>query len=161
MVRPPRLGGNKKTGLWATRTMFRPNPLGLSVVKLEDIIYIDQQPRLQISGMDIVDKTPVVDIKPYLGYSDAIADSVCGVYSTAPQALLQVVFDEKVVATSAEITKEYPEFSQLLTETIALQPKPAYQQEQGREYATILYRWNICWRIDDSIATVMAIEEVK
>lgn len=92
-VRPPRLGGNQKIGVFASRSMYRPSALGLSVVKLESIEVCDGRVLLIISGADMIDGTPIIDIKPYVAYSDALSDAKSGFAPTAPD-LLEIIITE-------------------------------------------------------------------
>lgn len=94
-VRPPRLGGNQKIGVFASRSMYRPSALGLSVVKLESIEVCDGRVLLIISGADMIDGTPIIDIKPYVAYSDALSDAKSGFAPTAPD-LLEIIITESV-----------------------------------------------------------------
>lgn len=84
LVRPPRLGGNQKVGVLATRSTFRPNPIGMSVVKLDDVLCENNEIKLAISGLDLLDNTPILDIKPYIPYADAI-DTAMGGYADENQ----------------------------------------------------------------------------
>ena len=121
MVRPPRLGGNKKLGVFATRSPFRPNPLGLSAVRLNSIHIEDDKVALSISGGDFVNGTPVYDIKPYLPYSDCIADATHSF--EAPERKIKVLFSQDVQKNS-ELT---PKLRQALEEILCLDVGPAYK----------------------------------
>ncbi|MGB5466201.1 MAG: tRNA (N6-threonylcarbamoyladenosine(37)-N6)-methyltransferase TrmO, partial [Sedimenticolaceae bacterium] len=101
-VRPPRLGGNREVGVWASRSPFRPNFLGLSAVRLLQVV-IQPEPLLRVSGLDLLDGTPVFDIKPYLPYADAIADAEGGFAPGAPEARWPVVFDAQAEADLARV----------------------------------------------------------
>ena len=96
-VRPPRLGGNQKVGVFASRSMYRPSALGLSVVKLESIEIVEGRVLLIISGADMIDGTPIIDIKPYVAYSDALSDAKSGFAPTVPD-LLEVIITESAYA---------------------------------------------------------------
>ena len=95
LVKAPRLGGNKKTGVFATRSTFRPNPIGMSAVKLEGIVKVNQQWRIMISGLDLLDQTPILDIKPYIPYSDSINNASSIMATSAPSAELNISFSEQ------------------------------------------------------------------
>jgi tRNA-Thr(GGU) m(6)t(6)A37 methyltransferase TsaA len=146
-VRPPRLGGNEKVGVFASRSNFRPNPIGWSVVKLGKI----DGSEIELLGGDFVDGTPVLDIKPYLRYSDAIADARCGYASQAPEATLNVVFDVEVESESLQ---------QLVSETLAFDVRPAYRKSENnsRIYGAIISGVNVRWRIDGDTARVVELE---
>ena len=93
-IRPPRLGGNQKIGVFASRSMYRPSSLGLSVVKLKSIEIIDGRALLIISGADMIDSTPIIDIKPYVAYSDAHTEAVSGFAPTEPELAIVIISDE-------------------------------------------------------------------
>lgn len=151
LVRPPRLGGNKKTGVFATRSTFRPNPIGLSVVKLDDIKVINQNVILYISGMDLLDQTPIVDIKPYIPYSDSYPDAIAGYAQSEPETSLSVLFSAKAKQSLAEIKNEYPDLTLLITQVLSQDPRPAYKKNKPDEkvYGMKLYDFNIQWKIND------------
>lgn len=152
LVRPPRLGGNKKVGVLATRSTFRPNPIGLSVVKLDEIEVIDQDVILHISGMDLLDQTPIVDIKPYVPYSDSIPSASAGFVQTQPQINLSVKFSKQAQLALTGLEKEYPELSLLIEQVLAQDPRPAYKKNKTDEkvYGMSLYKLNIQWKMLDS-----------
>ncbi len=151
-VRPPRLGGNRRLGVFATRSPFRPNHLGLSVVRLHGIDSRGgRQVRLRISGVDMLDGTPVVDIKPYLPYADAVTEARGGFAGAAPEPRLKV----RLVPELESRLRAMPEGAELahaIRALIALDPRPAYAagEDHGREYGMALYRWNIRWRVEDA-----------
>ena len=93
-VRPPRLGGNRRLGVFATRSGFRPNPIGLSVVRLEGIRRYKNKLLLDLSGVDLLDRTPVLDIKPYLPYVDSVPDAIGGFADRRPASAVTVVFSD-------------------------------------------------------------------
>ena len=129
LVRPPRLGGNRRVGVFASRAPFRPNPLGLSAVKLEAI----EGSRLLVSGVDLMDGTPLLDIKPYVPYSDCIPQATQGFARGAPEARLQVSFSP--TAESQLLQHEHAEeLRRLIVELLQIDPRPAYKQRQDGEY---------------------------
>ena len=145
-VRPPRLGGNKKTGVFATRSTHRPNPVGLSVVKYDGV----RNGRIQISGIDLLDQTPVLDIKPYIPYADSITDAV---NTMAPEPPLQteVRFSAKAMESAAhhEQRTGHPVIS-LIHQMLAQDPKPAYQTPSPeRVYGVSIWDMNVTWRYPD------------
>lgn len=146
-VRPPRLGGNKRLGVFATRSNFRPNPLGLSVVKLEAVHDSKQGLSLEVSGIDLIDGTPVLDIKPYVPYADAIADATNVLAPDAPVGLLQVHFSAEVVRLLSVID-ETGALRGLIEGLLELDPRPAYKQGEDRgEYGFRLMGYNVRWRM--------------
>ena len=143
LVRPPRLGGNKKVGVFASRSTFRPNAIGMSLVSLKCIehIRVNNEPcnRLTVSGLDLVDGTPILDIKPYLPYVEAIPDAQAGYASEAPAVELEIQF-------SPEIINSHPaELIALIRQVLQQDPRPAYQKDtcSSREYGLSLAGYNV------------------
>ena len=151
-VRPPRLGGNQKRGVFATRSPFRPNRLTLSVVKLDRVeLEGTTAPRLFVSGVDLVDGTPILDIKPYIRYADSIPDARSGFANEAPQRL-PVQWDcESRVPDDVRV---------IIVESLALQPQPAYHDDAAREYATEISGWRVRWAATAAGACVKSCEWV-
>lgn len=163
LVRPPRLGGNKKIGVLATRSTFRPNPIGMSVVSLKDITVEKQQVTLHISGLDLLDQTPILDIKPYIPYSDAITSASAGFANDAPSELLKVSFSQQAQAFISQ-QKHYPQLELFISQVLAQDPRPAYKKQQLDEktYGILLYQFNIMWRlISASEIKVITIESAN
>lgn len=146
-VRPPRLGGNTRLGVFATRSPFRPNGLGLSVVKL---ISVEPGPVLRVSGADMVDGTPVFDIKPYVPYSDSVPEALGG-FTETPWEPLAVQLPPSLPKGATE------EWCQALCETLAQDPRPAYQQDPERLYHLVLKPFEVHFRVQDKLAIVTAI----
>lgn len=151
LIRPPRLGGNKKLGVLASRSTFRPNPIGMSVVKLEKITTKQQQVILDVSGLDLLDQTPIVDIKPYIPYSDSLPDVQAGYAQQAPDHLLEVSFDDIALNQLKRHQQKYPELIMLIEQVLAQDPRPAYKKQQldDKCYGMQLYDFNINWRLID------------
>ena len=152
LVRPPRLGGNKKIGVLATRSTFRPNPIGMSVVKLDKIAVIDTDVILHISGLDLLDQTPIVDIKPYIPYCDAIPNANAGFAQTEPQVNLNVTFSQQAQLALQALTKVLPELNVLISQVLSQDPRPAYKQNKTdtNVYGMNLYHLNIQWQMLDT-----------
>ena len=155
LVRPPRLGGNTKIGALATRSTFRPNPIGMSVVKLESIEILEQpnhdkKVTLNISGLDLLDGTPVVDIKPYIPYSDAHTDAKASYAQSSPDKTLSVSFSDDAQVVIQKYKNLYPELNDLITEILSQDPRPAYKQNKTDEkvYGMTLYNLNINWQLN-------------
>ena len=127
-VRPPKLGGNKRTGVFSTRSPYRPNSLGLTVVKLEEVKNAKTGKMLVVSGADLVNDTPIYDIKPYLPYVDAIPDAKGGFSEEYKNDVLKVNIPENIKEglSKVEITE--------ITELLSLNPKPQYQCDEERIY---------------------------
>ena len=149
LVRPPRLGGNVKTGVLATRSTFRPNPIGMSVVKLDKVTTIKKQTILHISGLDLLNGTPIVDIKPYVPYSDAIVDADAGFAQQQPEAGLSVVFSEQAQADLKQYNQRDGELALLIEQVLRQDPRPAYKQGKADDkvYGMSLYDLNIQWQL--------------
>ena len=152
-VRPPRLGGNTRLGVFATRSPFRPNPIGLSCVRLEGL---RQDPSLGtvlvVSGADLLDGTPIYDIKPYLPYADAHPEAVGGFAAAAPVAKLKVLIPE---ALNAAMPAERLE---ALRGVLALDPRPSYQNDPERVYGMRFAAYNVRFTVDETTLTVHSIE---
>lgn len=160
-VRPPRLGGNEKRGVFATRSPFRPNGLGLSVVKLIEIKQSKEGVCVIVEGADLVDGTPIVDIKPYLPYVDAIPDALGGFAATAPERKLTVEWHAFALKKLEMEIKNHPDLKQLIESTIALDPRPAYHRDTDKKYGIHLYEYNVVWSVQNDTASIHAIEKAS
>ena len=162
-VRPPRLGGNKKLGCFATRTNFRPNNIGLSVVKFEKIDISNGKIKLYISGHDLLDQTPIIDIKPYIPYSDIITDASAGLFEEAPSSKLTIEFTDNANLQLQQAATHYPKLKKLIKEVLEQDPRPAYMKEKpNREGFTIrLYNIDIKWTFNDGSITVIELIELN
>nr|WP_314985592.1 tRNA (N6-threonylcarbamoyladenosine(37)-N6)-methyltransferase TrmO [uncultured Pantoea sp.] len=158
-VRPPRLGGNARMGVFATRSTFRPNPIGMSLVELKGIRIEKQQVILQLGSLDLIDGTPVVDIKPYLPFAEALPHAEAGFAQTAPAADMPVRFSDQAQQQLHQQSR-YHNLARFISEVLAQDPRPAYRQgeTQEREYAAWLMDFNVRWRIDDAGTEVIAID---
>ena len=153
-VRPPRLGGNKRMGVFATRSPFRPNPIGLSSVKLKEIATEAEGPVLYVTGADLMNGTPIFDIKPYIPLSDCHPEASEGYTKETKLHLLQVECDEALLA-------EIPEDKQTaLLKTLAQDPRPAYLDDPAREYGITFGKHNVKFKVAEDVLTVTKIEEV-
>jgi tRNA-Thr(GGU) m(6)t(6)A37 methyltransferase TsaA len=164
LVRPPRLGGNKKTGVFATRSPFRPNPIGLSAVKLERVEQTGQGPLLHLSGVDILDGTPVLDIKPYLPWADAIADADGGFAGTRPDPRLQVVFSEQARFQCQTQISRIPNLIPVITQMLENDPRPGYHAgsagKKEKIYGIRIFDLDVKWQISSGIVRVLSLEPV-
>lgn len=147
-VRPPRLGGNDEVGVWASRAPFRPNFLGLSVLRLLEVTR-EPAPMLRVAGVDLLDQTPIYDIKPYVPYVDAVTDAVAGYAVGPPVARLVVRFTPKAEQDLAD-TPQPQHLRELVAAVLALDPRPAYRQSEqgGRVYGMRLADRDVRWRVD-------------
>lgn len=145
-VRPPRLGGNKTLGVFATRSPVRPNALGLSVVKLEAIEREGGGVSLAISGHDLLHHTPVLDIKPYVPYADCI-DRAHNPVAGSPPPQLPVGFSEQARLQCQAAEQQHPALGELITQLLQQDPRPQYQApDPQRHYGMRLWRLDIHWR---------------
>ncbi|MCC5854880.1 MAG: tRNA (N6-threonylcarbamoyladenosine(37)-N6)-methyltransferase TrmO [Idiomarina sp.] len=158
LVRPPRLGGNERKGVFATRSTFRPNAMGLSVVKFLGIEQCGNALRIQVSGLDLLDGTPVLDIKPYLPYADAVPDALGGFADDAPTTGMDIEFSPEAESNLSRAA-DYPELRQLIIEVLSQDPRPAYQRGpvSDRTYGMHLYHFNIKWRVNQNTNQVLQI----
>lgn len=155
-VRPPRLGGNKRTGVFATRSPFRPNPLGLSCVRLDGIEFDKNLgPILHISGADLMDGTPIYDIKPYIPYADCKPVASEGFLAGRPKATINVEFAEGIAE------KFDNEFIKSVTDILTQDPRPAYQSDPDRVYIMAYSGYEIAFRVSNGRAYVTDIYKEK
>ena len=153
-VRPPRLGGNKRVGVFATRSPFRPNPIGLSSVKLEAIEQTASEGTvLVVSGADLLDGTPIYDIKPYITYSDSHPDAISGFAEEVRDYHLNVVFCKELLS-KVHISKQ-----NALIKVLEQDPRPSYQNDPEREYGMRFSDYEIFFKVTDSTLTVTRVEE--
>ena len=163
LVRPPRLGGNKKLGVLATRSTFRPNPIGMSAVKLDDITQQGSQVILHISELDLLDGTPIVDIKPYLPYADILPHAVAGFAQNKPSIKQSVIFNTQASDFLSSHGSNYKDLDKLIIQVLEQDPRPAYKQGKldNKVYGMTLYDLNINWQvIDENIMEVMSIKPI-
>ena len=159
-VRPPRLGGNARVGVFASRSMFRPNPIGLSVVELAGCGREDGRLVLHLKGADLVDGTPVLDIKPYVPYADCVPHARGGYADTAPEAPLQVRFTPAAEAQLREREAAHPQLRELIVQILGADPRPAYRGPGNdlREYGMRLLDFDLRWRVEDGQAIVQRLD---
>jgi tRNA-Thr(GGU) m(6)t(6)A37 methyltransferase TsaA len=156
-VRPPRLGGRQRRGVFATRSPFRPNPIGLSAVGLERVEIGQGRVALHLAGVDLLDGTPVLDIKPYLPYSDRIPNAAGGFAPAAPEPGLAVDFSPQAAAFCAA----WPEgdLRELIVQILRQDPRPAYQRGNvaRQRYGMKLYDFDLRWEMRGGMAHVTEI----
>ena len=152
-VRPPRLGGNARMGVFATRSPFRPNPIGLSSVKLDRVeLTADLGPVIHVRGADLVDGTPIFDIKPYIPYADAHADAVGGFASAPAGATLDVVIPPELLEKVPQNRRK------ALQGVLAQDPRPHYQNDPERVYGFQFAGLEVKFSVDAQILTVREIQ---
>ncbi|MCQ2109064.1 MAG: tRNA (N6-threonylcarbamoyladenosine(37)-N6)-methyltransferase TrmO [Fibrobacter sp.] len=151
-VRPPRLGGNKRLGVFATRSSFRPNPVAMSCVKIEEVrLDGPDGPEIIVSGADLMDGTPIVDIKPYLPYADSVPDALGGFAEAVRKRQVQVEFPEALQRATALSAEKL----ETLTEILAQDPRPAYQNDPERVYGFKFAGFDVKFKVQDEVLTVI------
>lgn len=153
-VRPPRLGGNKRIGVFATRSPFRPNAIGLSSVKIEKIdLDGENAPVIHVSGADLMDGTPIFDIKPYLAYTDAHPDAAGGFTENVADRRLKVEFDGELINSVPD------EIKTALCDLLAEDPRPSYQNDSKRVYGLSFSGYEIGFTVDKKTLKVIKLEK--
>ena len=153
-VRPPRLGGNTHLGVFATRSPFRPNPLGLSCVEIDRIdLFTDEGPVITVKGADLMDGTPIYDIKPYIRYADSRQQALCGYVDSLEERSLKVVFPSEL-SSRIEDTSVIPS----LVETLRLDPRPSYHDDPERVYGLSFARLNVKFRVNGEVLSVVDVQ---
>ncbi|MDF2540583.1 MAG: putative methyltransferase, YaeB/AF family [Herbinix sp.] len=153
MVKPPRLGGNKRMGVFATRSPFRPNSIGLSSVKLDKIeLESELGPVLYITGADLMDGTPIYDIKPYLPYTDSHPEAIGGFADPVKDYELEVVFPEQWLSMIPDDKRE------ALIGVLAQDPRPSYQQDPNRIYGVEFAGYDTRFTVKENVLTVCEVE---
>ncbi|SQI42812.1 putative methyltransferase, YaeB/AF_0241 family [Leminorella richardii] len=160
-VRPPRLGGNARMGVFATRSTFRPNPIGMSLVELRGVRQQEGRVILELGSLDLVDGTPVVDIKPYLPFAESLPHAHAGFAQEAPQADMPVRFSPDAQQVLQRETQRYPHLERFITQVLAQDPRPAYRQKdrEAREFAVHLLDFNVRWRVENGETCVVALDK--
>jgi len=147
-VRPPRLGGNERLGVFATRSPFRPNPLGLSCVRLEKMdLHTSEGPVLWVSGADLMDGTPIYDIKPYVPYADCHPEAREG-FAPRPEKRLKVVYASDVQGGMVG------DKQRALEGVLSYDPRPPYQKDPHRVYGMTFAGWEVKFSVDGDVLTV-------
>ena len=151
VVRPPVLGGNERVGVFATRSPFRPNPLGLSSVKIESVEWESARgPIIHVLGADLMDGTPIFDIKPYIVYADSHADARSGFVDKRQWPKLQVVLPDELNELFSD------EQLKALRHTLELDPRPHYQNDPQKVYGMPFEGRDIHFRVNDGVLTVLS-----
>lgn len=156
-VRPPRLGGDERIGVFASRSTFRPNGLGLSVVRLEGVDCDRKDgPVLQLGGLDLIDGTPIFDIKPYLAYADALPTAISG-YAPEPPVRLPVEIDP---AAKADFSALGERAARVIVQALSLDPRPATAvADESRIFGAGLCGKNVRFQVKEGVCRIVAVEE--
>lgn len=157
-VKPPRLDGKQRFGVFATRASFRPNPIGLSVVELDSIEQKNGQLFIHINGADLMDQTPVIDIKPYVPYSDSIPGAKGGFTDQIEEQELQVVFNQEALIDCENAQKNHPHIKTFIRQLLALDHRAYYYKKIDKVYSTQVYDYDLKWTINNSEVVVISLK---
>lgn len=165
-IRPPRLGGRTKVGVLASRSPHRPNPIGMSVVKIESVdLQAPEGPRIVIAGLDLLDGTPVIDVKPYIPYADIIENATSG-WAQESIAKYPVALSDEASEFLKKIAPENPELRELIIQILEIDPRPAYQKRefpieapisQGQNYGIEIAGFEVKYRIENSQIKILSL----
>lgn len=168
-IRPPRLGGRKKVGVLSSRSPHRPNPIGLSAVKLDRIEFDHPKgARIHVSGVDLLDGTPILDIKPYIPFADSIPDANAG-WAAAPIERFSVSFTKEALTSITRHEKRIPDLKATIIEMLELDPRPASQkrkmpanekESEGLRFAFTLFDVDVKWEIAGDMFRVLDVEDL-
>lgn len=162
-VQPPRLGGQKKVGVFASRSPFRPNPLGISVLEYIGHKSADGKTTIEVQGIDILDKTPVIDIKPYIPYADSINDARGGYADDPPGGDILINFTQEAEDQLLALKFTYPELREFIMQILCQDPRPAWRAKDTdqKQYGLALYDLNIRWKKVKNGVSVIAIRSIE
>lgn len=159
-VKPPRLDGKQRFGVFATRASFRPNPIGLSLVELESIEQKQGKLLIHIKGADLMDQTPVIDIKPYVPYSDSIPDAKGGFTDHIKEQELHISFSQDAENDCKKAAEKYPQIKEFIRQLLALDHRAYYYKKIDKIYSTTVYDYDLKWQIKDDQVEVISLEKV-
>lgn len=157
-VMPPRMEGKQRFGVFATRSSYRPNPLGFSLVELDRIEQKKERLLLHIRGADMLDQTPVIDIKPYIPYSDSIPKARGGFTERLDNHSLSVSFSAQAKMQCILAANNYPEIEQFISQLLSIDHRPHYMKKMHKTYSTRVYDYDLSWTVDGDSVMVIAID---
>jgi len=157
-VKPPRLDGKQRFGVFATRASFRPNPIGLSLVELDSIEQKNGRLFIHIKGADLMDQTPIIDIKPYVPYSDSIPDAKGGFTDQIKEQKLHICFSPEAENDCQKAEKKYPKIKEFISQLLALDHRAYYYKKIDKIYSTKVYDFDLKWKINDSKVDVISLK---
>jgi tRNA-Thr(GGU) m(6)t(6)A37 methyltransferase TsaA len=160
VVKPPRLDGKQRFGVFATRASFRPNPIGMSIVKLNFIEQQDDRVLIHVNGADLLDQTPVLDIKPYVPYSDMITDAKGGFTDSVKEELFQVIFSDDAVRDCEAAKSIHPEIEEFIRQLLSLDHRAYFYKKIKKIYSTRIYDFDLKWSIDEKQVQVISLKPV-
>lgn len=156
-VRPPRLGGNARLGVFATRSPARPNPLGLSLVRLLEVEQQAGRVRIRVGGLDLLDGTPIIDIKPHIAFTDCPDDAHSG-FAQQPPNRLNINWSLLPDEAQAQLDEHQ---RQLIAQTLTLDPRPAFHDDPDRIYGCPLFEFDVQFRIENSTVFVLGLARTE
>ena len=166
LVRPPRLGGNAKLGVFATRSSFRPNNIGMTLVKRGELVRERQHTSLTVYGVDMLHGSPIIDIKPYIPYADNCPDANSAFAPEAPKDVLQVYFSNAAQAYIKACQERYPDLLGIIRTVLSQDPRPAFHSDTGfikthpnKKYHIALYDKDVHFQVRGNIAEVLDITD--
>ena len=157
-VKPPRLDGKQRFGVFATRASFRPNPIGLSLVEFASIEQQGAKLLIHVKGADLLDQTPIIDIKPYIPYSDSIPDAVGGFTEQIKEQLFTVSFSDNAHKDCDIASKKYPHIRLFIQQLLSLDHRPYYFKNIEKSYSTKVYDYDLKWTIKGNEVEVIALK---
>lgn len=157
-VKPPRLDGKQRFGVFATRASFRPNPIGLSVVEMDSIEQKNGRLLINIKGADLMDQTPVIDIKPYVPYSDSIPNAKGGFTDHIKEQKLHISFSPEAANDCQKAEKIYPQIKEFISQLLALDHRAYYYKKIEKIYSTKVYDFDLKWKINDAEVDVLSLK---
>ncbi|MCK5539120.1 MAG: tRNA (N6-threonylcarbamoyladenosine(37)-N6)-methyltransferase TrmO [Bacteroidales bacterium] len=157
-VKPPRLDGKQRFGVFATRASFRPNPIGLSLVEFDSIEQKEGKLFIHIKGADLMDQTPIIDIKPYVPYSDSIMDAKGGFTDHIKEEKLHILFSPEAEHDCQMAIKKYPQIKDFVSQLLALDHRAYYYKKIDKVYSTKVYDYDLKWHIVGTEVVVMSLQ---
>ncbi len=157
-VKPPRLDGKQRFGVFATRASFRPNPIGLSLVEFDSIEQKEGKLLIHIKGADLMDQSPIIDIKPYIPYSDSIIDAKGGFTDQIKEEKFSISFSEEAEQDCQIAIKKYPEIKHFVSQLLALDHRAYYYKKIDKIYSTKVYDYDLKWQIVDTEVFVISLK---
>ena len=158
MVKPPRLDGKQRFGVFATRASFRPNPIGLSLVELDSIEQAGSSVLIHIKGADLLDQTPILDIKPYVPYSDSLQHAKGGFTDNIQEQMFTVKFTPLAEQQTEQASTRYPHIRAFIRQLLGLDHRAYFYKKIDKSYATKIYDYDLKWTVKDNTVQVISLE---
>lgn len=157
-VKPPRLDGKQRFGVLATRASYRPNPIGLSLVELDSIEQQGGKLFIHVKGADLLDQTPIIDIKPYVPYTDSIPDAKGGFTDQVKEQKLKVYFSQEAEKDCEKAILKYPQIREFIEQLLSLDHRAYYYKKIDKNYSTRVYDYDLKWTIDEHEVNVISLK---